>query len=118
MRKTLAVSGEPLTAPSAAGGQGSVKIILLAHPLRNHQVRSFNHLYEEDNSPMQPFLHTDGETIIMNELFNEQVMGALLDNSINYLKGGPSHTSKTQDLDCGSLFCAMKAGLNSIAKFG
>lgn len=67
-----------------------------------------------DGSPMEPFLHSDGESIIMREAFSEDVMAALDGANINYLKGGPSHTSKTQDLDCGHLFDSLKAGLHAI----
>ena len=72
------------------------------------------HKYE-DGSPMEPFLHSDGETVIMKEAFDQSVMEKFWDSLINYLKGGPSHTSKTQDLDCGFLFSSLKAGLKAIA---
>ena len=65
---------------------------------------------------MEPFLHSDGESIIIHEAFDREVMEMFHTNLINYLKGGPSHTSKTQDLDCGYLFSSLKAGLETIAK--
>lgn len=50
----------------------------------------------------------------MKEVFNEEVMHGFVTNSISYLKGGPSHTSKTQDLDCGRLFSSLKASIKTI----
>ena len=72
----------------------------------------------EDESPMQPFLHSDGEACVMNEAFSEEVMSAFEDASINYLKGGPSHTSMTQDLDCYHMFSSLKAGVKHVHKYG
>ena len=59
---------------------------------------------------MEPFLHTDGEAIIMDEAFVPAVKQAFDDAKTNYLKGGPAHTSKTQDWDCGSLFRSLQLG--------
>lgn len=75
----------------------------------------YQHKYD-DGYPMEPLVHSDGEMAILKEAFNSEVMSMFLANRINYLKGGPSHTSKTQDLDCGSLFSSLKAGIKSIAK--
>ena len=68
-----------------------------------------------DGSDMEPFLHTDGEANIMNEAFDPVVMAAFKAASINFQKGGPSHTSKTQELDCGHTFDALKAGVVGVA---
>ena len=52
----------------------------------------------------------------MNEAFVPVVMQAFDDAKTNYLKGGPSHTSKTQDWDCGPLFRSLKLGIAMIVK--
>ena len=52
----------------------------------------------------------------MNEAFVPVVMQAFDDAKTNYLKGGPSHTSKTQDWDCGPLFRSLKIGIAMIVK--
>ena len=73
----------------------------------------YQHTYE-DGLPMQPFLHSDGEVCVMNEAFTPAVMRAFDDGYINYLKGGPSHTSMTQDLDCYYMFSSLKAGVKDV----
>ena len=41
---------------------------------------------------------------------------AFKDGNINYLKGGPAHTSKAQDFDCGRLYYSLKAGVKHVNK--
>ena len=71
-----------------------------------------------DGSRMESFFHQDGEAAVMNSAFTPEVMEAFHAANIHGQKGGPSHTSQTQELDCGHAFDSLKAGVKSVAKEG
>lgn len=74
-----------------------------------------NHL-DCNGKPMRPFLNTDGEAIIMNQAFDDEVIKEFADAEIDYMKGAPSGTSQHQPADVSSNFRDVKTGMRTVIK--
>ena len=58
---------------------------------------------------MRTFFHSDGESIILKQALDVEVLQELADIGIDYMKGGPSTTSQHQPLDVCTIFRDTKA---------
>jgi hypothetical protein len=59
------------------------------------------------------FLIQDGEDIILKAAMDEVVVAAFNELNVNSCKGEPSHTELTQELDVGTVFRDLKAGVSN-----
>jgi hypothetical protein len=80
------------------------------------KARDFHQRRSEDGELLRVVFSTDGELVILQEAFNEKVLAAFKEASIDYIKNGPSITSKHQPADVSDNFRDLKAGLRTITK--
>jgi hypothetical protein len=60
---------------------------------------------------MRMIFSTDGEACILKEVFSPEILAGLRDALTDYLKNGPSCSSKTQSADVSDNFRDWKKGL-------
>jgi hypothetical protein len=64
-----------------------------------------------NGNPCGNFLIQDGEDIVLRAAMDDEVVCAFNELGVNSCKGEPSHTELTQELDSGTVFRDLKAGV-------
>eukprot|EP01034_Spumella_vulgaris_P030919 gene30919-38212_t len=78
----------------------------------------FHEHKDVDGKPSRTFFSTDGEACILNEVFNKEVLEGFAEARVDYMKGGPSATSKHQPCDVSSNFRDFKTGMSMVGNNG
>lgn len=66
---------------------------------------------DDEGNELKMFFSTDGEAIILREVFDEAVLKGFDDALVDYMKNGASLTSHQQPLDVSSVFKSVKTGV-------
>jgi len=85
------------------------------------EVRKTSLAYEckdSEGHPQRAVYSSDGEACILEEAFDDEVQQAFKDNCIDYIKKGPSLTSKQQEWDVSDNFKDTKAVLHTLVTQG
>lgn len=69
-----------------------------------------------DGTLMDTVFSTDGELVILREAFNDNVLNALREAAVIYIKNGPSVTSQHQPADVSDNFRDFKTGMTMVTK--
>ena len=79
-----------------------------------NEIRVNANLVDDDNMPLIAFASCDGETIILDEIFNEEILESLQEHNIHIGKFSASCSGILQPLDRSPIFKAAKRRLKSI----
>mmetsp|Transcript_33448 Transcript_33448/g.73683 ORF Transcript_33448/g.73683 Transcript_33448/m.73683 type:complete len:787 (-) Transcript_33448:812-3172(-) len=78
--------------------------------------RTFHDFKDECDKNMRMIFSTDGEACVLNEVFTPEVLAGFKAALVDYLKNGPSCSSKTQSADVSDNFRDWKTGLDYSTK--
>ncbi len=79
-----------------------------------NEIRVNANLVDDDNMPLTAFASCDGETIILDEIFNEEILESLQEHNIHIGKLSASCSGILQPLDRSPIFKTAKRRLKSI----
>eukprot|EP01032_Pedospumella_encystans_P013560 gene13560-15604_t len=71
---------------------------------------------DSQGKPARAFFYTDGESIILEQVFNESTLKLFADNGIDQGKGAPALSRDHQALDNTTEFMNYKSGTKSVAR--
>ena len=80
------------------------------------KARDVYKLFNEKGDPLSMLFSTDGEAVIMNEAFTQQVHDAFQEGRIDFIKNGPSLTHLYQACDRSPIFRDYRTGMREVTK--